>query len=50
MAAQGSGVILMLSSSAARESGPLMGGFSLACTAIESLARTLAAEVGRVPS
>jgi len=47
MTAQGSGVILMLSSSAARESGPQMGGFSLACAAIECLARSLAGEVGR---
>lgn len=47
MTAQGSGVIVMLSSSAARESGPLMGGFSLACAAIECLTRTLAGEVGR---
>jgi NAD(P)-dependent dehydrogenase (short-subunit alcohol dehydrogenase family) len=46
MAAQGSGVIVMLSSSAARESGPMMGGFSLACAAIECLTRTLAGEVG----
>ena len=47
MTAQGSGVIVMLSSTAARESGPLMGGFSLACAAIECLTRTLAGEVGR---
>lgn len=47
MTAQGSGVIILLSSSAARESGPLMGGFSLACAAIECLARSLAGEVGR---
>lgn len=47
MTAQGSGVIVMLSSSAARESGPRMGGFSLACAAIECLTRTLAGEVGR---
>lgn len=46
MAAQGSGVIVMLSSSAARETGPLMGGFSLACASIEALTRTLAGEVG----
>lgn len=46
MAVQGSGVILLLSSSAARESGPLMGGFSVACAAIECLTRTLAGEVG----
>jgi 3-oxoacyl-[acyl-carrier protein] reductase len=47
MTAQGSGVIVMLSSSAARESGPRMGGFSLACAAIECLTRSLAGEVGR---
>ncbi|MBC8091471.1 MAG: SDR family oxidoreductase [Pseudonocardia sp.] len=47
MTTQGSGVIIMLSSSAARESGPLMGGFSLACAAIECFTRALAAEVGR---
>lgn len=46
MTAQGSGAIVMLSSSAARESGPRMGGFSLACAAIECLARSLAGEVG----
>ncbi|CAN5341338.1 SDR family oxidoreductase [soil metagenome] len=47
MTAQGSGVIVLLSSSAARESGYQMGGFSLACAAIECFARTLAGEVGR---
>ena len=47
MTHQGSGAIVLLSSSAARESGPLMGGFSLACAAIECLARALAGEVGR---
>ncbi|MPZ86573.1 MAG: SDR family oxidoreductase [Nitriliruptorales bacterium] len=47
MTAQGSGVIVMLSSSAARESGFEMGGFSLACAAIECLTRSLAGEVGR---
>ncbi len=31
-----------ISSSAARVSGPQMGGFSLACAAIECLARSLA--------
>jgi 3-oxoacyl-[acyl-carrier protein] reductase len=43
---QESGVIVMLSSSAARESGYEMGGFSVACAAIECLTRTLAGEVG----
>jgi NAD(P)-dependent dehydrogenase (short-subunit alcohol dehydrogenase family) len=47
MTAQGSGVIVLLSSSAARESGYEMGGFSLACAAIECLGRALAGEVGR---
>ena len=47
MTAQGSGVIVLLSSTAARESGYRMGGFSLACAAIECLGRTLAGEVGR---
>lgn len=47
MIAQGSGVIVLLSSSAARESGYKMGGFSLACAAIECLGRSLAGEVGR---
>jgi len=47
MTAQGSGVIIMLSPSAARASGPMMGGFSVACAAIECLTRTLAGEVGR---
>lgn len=47
MTVQGSGVILVLSSSAARESGFEMGGFSLACAAMECFTRTLAGEVGR---
>lgn len=47
MTARGSGVIVMLSSSAAGESGPRMGGFSVACAGIECLARSLAGEVGR---
>lgn len=47
MSAQGSGVVVVLSSSAARESGPLMGGFSLARAALGCLVRTLAPEVGR---
>ncbi|MGH2960970.1 MAG: SDR family NAD(P)-dependent oxidoreductase [Solirubrobacterales bacterium] len=46
MQAQESGVIVMLSSSAARESGYRMGGFSIACAAIECLTRSLAGEVG----
>ncbi|MGW1345501.1 SDR family NAD(P)-dependent oxidoreductase [Kribbella sp. NPDC002412] len=49
MIAQRGGVIMMLSSSAARESGAdfEMGGFSLACASIECLTRALAGEVGR---
>ena len=47
MTAQGSGVIVMLSSSAARESRHRMGGFNLACASIEALTRSLAGEVGR---
>jgi 3-oxoacyl-[acyl-carrier protein] reductase len=49
MIEQRGGVIMMLSSSAARESGPEfeMGGFSLACASIECLTRSLAGEVGR---
>lgn len=47
MISQGSGTIVMLSSTAARESGPRMGGFSLGRAAIECLSRGLAGEVGR---
>jgi 3-oxoacyl-[acyl-carrier protein] reductase len=47
MTAQGSGVIVMLTATAARESRHQMGGFSLACAAVEALARGLAGEVGR---
>jgi 3-oxoacyl-[acyl-carrier protein] reductase len=47
MTAQGAGVIVMLSSSAARESRHRMGGFNLACAAIEAFTRSLAGEVGR---
>jgi len=47
MTAQGSGVILLLSSSAARESRFEMGGFNLACAAIEAFTRSLAGEVGK---
>jgi len=46
MSTRGSGVIVMLSSSAARESRHRMGGFNLACAAIEALTRSLAGEVG----
>lgn len=47
MTAQGSGVIVMLTASSAKESRHQMGGFSLACASIEALARSLAGEVGR---
>lgn len=47
MIGQRSGVIMMLSSSAARESGFEMGGFGLACAAVEGFTRCLAGEVGR---
>jgi 3-oxoacyl-[acyl-carrier protein] reductase len=46
MVAQGSGVIIMLSSSAAQESRHRMGGFNLACAGVEALTRSLAGEVG----
>jgi 3-oxoacyl-[acyl-carrier protein] reductase len=47
MTAQGSGVIVILTASAAKESRHQMGGFSLACAALEALTRALAGEVGR---
>lgn len=47
MVAQRSGVIVLLSSSASRESRHQMGGFNLACASIEALTRSLAGEVGR---
>jgi NAD(P)-dependent dehydrogenase (short-subunit alcohol dehydrogenase family) len=47
MRAQGSGVIVMLSSSAALETRHQMGGFNLACASIEALVRSLAGELGR---
>ncbi|TDD25883.1 SDR family oxidoreductase [Kribbella turkmenica] len=49
MIEQRGGVLMMLSSSAARESGAdfEMGGFSLACASIECLVRTMAGEVGK---
>ena len=46
MVAHGSGVIIMLSSSAAQESRHRMGGFNLACACVEALTRSLAGEVG----
>lgn len=49
MATQGSGAILTFSASAARAyiSGVHVGGFGIACTAIEALTKQLAAELGR---
>jgi 3-oxoacyl-[acyl-carrier protein] reductase len=44
---QGSGVIVMLTASSAKESRHQMGGFSLANASVEALARSLAGEVGR---
>lgn len=46
MVAQRSGVIIMLSSSAAQETRHRMGGFNLACAGVEALTRSLAGEVG----
>jgi NAD(P)-dependent dehydrogenase (short-subunit alcohol dehydrogenase family) len=45
MAPQGSGTIVMLTSSAAKEWRHQMGGFSVACASIEVLTRTLAGEL-----
>jgi 3-oxoacyl-[acyl-carrier protein] reductase len=47
MTAQGSGVIVLLSSTAPQESRHQMGGFNLACACIEALTRSLAGEIGR---
>jgi NAD(P)-dependent dehydrogenase (short-subunit alcohol dehydrogenase family) len=47
MAAQGSGVIVTLTASSAKETRHQMGGFSLANAAIEALTRALAGEYGR---
>ncbi|HLK02757.1 MAG TPA: SDR family oxidoreductase [Streptosporangiaceae bacterium] len=47
MAAQGSGVIVTLTASSAKETRHEMGGFSLANAATEALTRTLAGEYGR---
>jgi 3-oxoacyl-[acyl-carrier protein] reductase len=46
MSAQGSGVIVTLTASASKEWRHQMGGFSIACQGIETISRTLAAEVG----
>ena len=47
MAAQGSGVIVTLSTTAAREWRHEMGGFNVACAGIEAFSRSLAHQVGR---
>jgi NAD(P)-dependent dehydrogenase (short-subunit alcohol dehydrogenase family) len=47
MTTQGSGVIVLLSATAALESRHQMGGFNLACASIEAPTRSLAGEVGR---
>lgn len=46
MAARGSGVIVTLSTTAAREWRHEMGGFNVACAGIEALSRSLAHQVG----
>jgi len=47
MTVQGSGVVVTLSATSAKETRHEMGGFSLANAAIEALTRSLAGEVGR---
>jgi 3-oxoacyl-[acyl-carrier protein] reductase len=47
MAGQGSGVIVTLSTTAAREWRHEMGGFNVACAGIEAFSRSLAHQVGR---
>lgn len=47
MTVQGSGVIVTLTASSAKETRHQMGGFSLANAAVEALTRTLAGEIGR---
>lgn len=46
MVRQGSGVILTITAGPARRASPNVGGFDVACAAIEGLWRTLAAELG----
>lgn len=46
MIKQGSGVILMLTANVGLHSGNLVGGWGVACAAIEGLSRTLASELG----
>jgi len=47
MSARGSGVIIVLTATSAREWRHEMGGFSPACAALEAMTRSLAGEVGR---
>lgn len=46
MIKKGSGVIMMITATPARMSFPLVGGFSVACAAMEGFSRSLAAELG----
>jgi NAD(P)-dependent dehydrogenase (short-subunit alcohol dehydrogenase family) len=46
MAKQGSGVIMTITAGPARRAFPNVGGFDVACAAIEALWRTFAAELG----
>jgi 3-oxoacyl-[acyl-carrier protein] reductase len=46
MIKKGSGVIMMITATPARMGFPLVGGFGVACAAIEGLSRSLAAELG----
>lgn len=43
---KGSGVIMMITATPARMGFPLVGGFGVACAAIEGFSRSLAAELG----
>ncbi|MCI0673393.1 MAG: SDR family oxidoreductase [Myxococcaceae bacterium] len=46
MLEKGSGVIMMITATPARLGVPLVGGFSVACAAMEGFSRSLAAELG----
>jgi 3-oxoacyl-[acyl-carrier protein] reductase len=46
MIKQGAGVIMMITATPARMGFPLVGGFSVACAALEGFSRSLAAELG----
>lgn len=46
MVVRGSGVVLLLTASSAKLAGPMMGGFGVACAAIEGFTRNLAGELG----